>query len=78
MTKTKACQILNSLKLDDGASVRYGTHLDGPGCARRGWARYSAAGDCTWLGRSALEVIENLQHPIDVWAAIQSELNNAS
>lgn len=74
MTDRKAQRIMRALALPDGASVRYGMHLTGPGPARRGWARYSAAGECTWLARTAREVVEELQHPIDVWVAIQDEL----
>lgn len=74
MTDRKARRILNSLSLRNGANIRFGVHLAGPGPARRGWARYSAAGDCDYLGATAVEVVDNALSyptiPLDVAAAV--------
>jgi hypothetical protein len=56
--------VLSDLVLPDGAAIRYGRHYDGPGPARYGWYRESAAGECSYLGASTAEVVERAEHPM--------------
>jgi hypothetical protein len=59
MTTTTASRTLRALCPD----ARRGWHLIGEGPARFGWATYTAAGDGTWLGRTASEALEGDAFP---------------
>jgi len=62
MTKTET-KIANAfsetgLAINGGASLRYGWHYGAKGRRQHGWGRYSAAGECVYLGGSARKAIK--------------------
>lgn len=55
-----AAEKLNERLRYSERTARHGWHLAGAGPARYGWAAYTAAGDCRYLGRTVDEALQAL------------------